>query len=79
MAARKKATPAQIALLWSLAQKPWIVPIPGTTQPARLAENPGAAALTLAAEDLKEIGAALEAVRIQGARYPEGLMKMVGL
>ncbi|MDE2489241.1 MAG: aldo/keto reductase [Elusimicrobia bacterium] len=78
IAARKKATPAQLALAWILAQKPWIVPIPGTTKRARLEENLGAAAVELTPEDLREIGAAADAVKIQGARYPESMQKMVG-
>ena len=76
IAARKGATPAQIALAWLLAQKPWIVPIPGTTKGARLIENIGAAAIDLAAEDLGDIAAANFAV--QGARYPDDLLKATG-
>jgi aryl-alcohol dehydrogenase-like predicted oxidoreductase len=68
IAARKKATPAQIALAWLLAQKPWIVPIPGTTKPARLEENLGAAAVVLNADDLREIDAAAAKITVQGAR-----------
>jgi aryl-alcohol dehydrogenase-like predicted oxidoreductase len=68
---RKKATPAQIALAWLLAQKPWIVPIPGTTKLARLEENIGAAAVELTQEDLREIESAASRITIQGARYPE--------
>ncbi|MGH6670442.1 MAG: aldo/keto reductase [Xanthobacteraceae bacterium] len=79
IAARKNATPAQIALAWLLAQKPWIVPIPGTTKLNRLEENIGATNLTLSADDRREIGQALSAVAIQGARYPERLQQMVGL
>jgi aryl-alcohol dehydrogenase-like predicted oxidoreductase len=79
MAAKKGATPAQLALAWLLAQKPWIVPIPGTTKPARLEENLGAASLELSPADLAEISAAASKIRIEGARYPEKLMKMVGL
>jgi aryl-alcohol dehydrogenase-like predicted oxidoreductase len=75
---RKKATPAQIALAWLLAQKPWIVPIPGTTKPARLEENIGAAAIELTAADLREIDTAASEIPIQGARYPEHLEKMTG-
>jgi aryl-alcohol dehydrogenase-like predicted oxidoreductase len=71
-------TPAQIALAWLLAQKPWIVPIPGTTKLHRLRENNGAATVQLAPEDLREIGSAASAIRIQGARYPENLQKLVG-
>src|SRR5690348_3712991 len=77
-AQQKKATPAQIALAWLLAQKPWIVPIPGTTKLHRLEENLGAAAIELTAEDLLEIDAAASKITVQGARYPEALQKMVG-
>ena len=78
IAARKKATPAQIALAWLLAQKPWIVPIPGTTKLHRLEENIGAAAVTLTAGDLKEIEDALSKIEVQGARYPAHLQQRVG-
>jgi aryl-alcohol dehydrogenase-like predicted oxidoreductase len=78
IAARKGATPAQIALAWLLAQKPWIVPIPGTTKLARLEENLGGADLDLTAADLQEIDAASDQVPLQGARYPEHLQKLVG-
>jgi aryl-alcohol dehydrogenase-like predicted oxidoreductase len=77
IAERKKATPAQIALAWLLAQKPWIVPIPGTTKLARLEENLAAANLQLTPDDLREIDAASK-ITLQGARYPEELQKMVG-
>src|SRR5207237_6203402 len=77
-AERKKATPAQIALAWLLAQKPWIVPIPGTTKRHRLAENIGAAAIALTAEDLREIDRASSQITVQGARYPEQLAPMTG-
>ena len=77
-AARRQATPAQIALAWLLAQKPWIVPIPGTTKRHRLDENLGAAAIQLTAEDRREIDAAAAAISVQGARYPEHLQKLVG-
>jgi aryl-alcohol dehydrogenase-like predicted oxidoreductase len=77
-AARKKATPAQIALAWLLAQKPWIVPIPGTTKRHRLEENLGAAAIQLSADDLREIDRAASQIDVHGARYPEHLQKMVG-
>lgn len=77
-AERKKATPAQIALAWLLAQKPWIVPIPGTTKLHRLEENIGAAAIALTADDLREIDAAAGQITVQGARYPEHLQRMVG-
>jgi aryl-alcohol dehydrogenase-like predicted oxidoreductase len=76
---RKKATPAQIALAWLLAQKPWIVPIPGTTKLDRLEENIGAAAVELTADDLREIESAASKIKVEGARYPERLEKMTGL
>lgn len=79
VAARKKATPAQIALAWLLAQKPWIVPIPGTTKLHRLEENLGAVAVELTAEDLHEINAAESKLTLQGARLPAGALKMTGL
>jgi len=75
---RKKATPAQIALAWLLAQKPWIVPIPGTTKLARLEENIGAAAIELTADDLREIETAASKITVQGSRYPEMLERMTG-
>ena len=78
IARRKQATPAQIALAWLLAQKPWIVPIPGTTKLHRLEENVGAAALELTRDDLHQIDDALSQVAVQGARYPEHLEKMSG-
>jgi len=78
IAERKGATPAQIALAWLLAQKPWIVPIPGTTKLPRLKENLGAAAVELTAENLREINAASAKVPLQGARYPEHLQRLVG-
>jgi aryl-alcohol dehydrogenase-like predicted oxidoreductase len=77
-AQQKRATPAQIALAWLLAQKPWIVPIPGTTKLYRLEENIGAAAVELAPEDLRQLEAAASKIAVQGARYPEELQKMVG-
>jgi aryl-alcohol dehydrogenase-like predicted oxidoreductase len=77
--ARKNATPAQIALAWLLAQKPWIVPIPGTTKLGRLDENLGAANVTLTPADLREIDAAAANIQVQGARYPEKLERMTGL
>ncbi len=73
---RKKATPAQIALAWLLAQKPWIVPIPGTTKLERLDENIGASAIELTPDDLRGIDAAASAIKVQGARYPEELELM---
>jgi aryl-alcohol dehydrogenase-like predicted oxidoreductase len=78
IAERKQATPAQIALAWLLAQKSWIVPIPGTTKPARLEENNGAAAIHLTSEDLREIDSASSQITVQGARYPEQLQRLVG-
>jgi aryl-alcohol dehydrogenase-like predicted oxidoreductase len=75
---RKKATPAQIALAWLLAQKPWIVPIPGTTKLERLEENIGAVALELTSDDLREIDGASSEITVQGARYPENLEQMTG-
>jgi aryl-alcohol dehydrogenase-like predicted oxidoreductase len=77
-AARKNATPAQIALAWLLAQQPWIVPIPGTTKRHRLEENLGAAAIQLSAEDLSEIDRAASQIEVHGARYPEHMQRMVG-
>ena len=78
IAARKKATTAQIALAWLLAQKPWIVPIPGTTKLHRLEENIGAASVELTPEDLRDIEEAAAKITVQGARYPEKLEKMTG-
>ncbi len=78
IAARKKATPAQIALAWLLAQRPWIVPIPGTTRLDRLEENLGAVAIELTAADLGEIDGAASKIVVQGARYPEKLEKLTG-
>jgi len=77
-AERKQATPAQIALAWLLAQKPWIVPIPGTTKRHRLEENIGALAVELTADDLREIETAASKITVQGARYPEHLEQMTG-
>jgi aryl-alcohol dehydrogenase-like predicted oxidoreductase len=77
-AQQKKTTPAQIALAWLLAQKPWIVPIPGTTKPHRLEENIGAAAVELTGEDLRQLETAASKITVQGARYPEELQKLVG-
>jgi len=76
---RKKATPAQIALGWLLAQKPWIVPIPGTTKLHRLEENIGATAIELTPDDLREIDSAASRIAIEGARYPEELERRTGL
>jgi aryl-alcohol dehydrogenase-like predicted oxidoreductase len=79
IADRKNATPAQIALAWLLAQKPWIVPIPGTTKLHRLEENIGAVAVELTADDLREIDTAASQIDVQGARYPEELERRTGL
>ncbi len=78
IAARKNATPAQIALAWLLAQKPWIVPIPGTTKLHRLEENIGAAEVELSADDLREINSAVSKITVQGGRYPAHLQQRVG-
>ena len=78
IAQRKKATPAQIALAWLLAQKPWIVPIPGTRKLERLDENLGAVAVKLTPDDLREIESASSKIKVQGARYPEKLERMTG-
>jgi aryl-alcohol dehydrogenase-like predicted oxidoreductase len=78
IAKRKNATPAQIALAWLLAQKPWIVPIPGTTKLSRLEENIGAVAIELTHADLSEIDSASSKITAEGARYPEALEKMTG-
>jgi aryl-alcohol dehydrogenase-like predicted oxidoreductase len=78
IAERKKATPAQIALAWLLAQRPWIVPIPGTTKLKRLEENIGAASIELTSDDLREIETAASMIKVQGARYPEKLEQMTG-
>ena len=78
VAEQKKATPAQIALAWLLAQKPWIVPIPGTTKLHRLEENIGAAEIELTLDDLREIDSAASKITVQGARYPEHLERRVG-
>ncbi len=79
IAQRKKATPAQIALAWLLAQKPWMVPIPGTTKLNRLEENIGAATVELSPDDLRDIDTAASKIKVEGARYPERLEKMTGL
>ena len=78
IAAQKEASPAQIALAWILAQKPWIVPIPGTTKLDRLEENLGAADIMLMPKDLADINAALATITIEGERYPENLMARTG-
>jgi aryl-alcohol dehydrogenase-like predicted oxidoreductase len=77
-AAQKKATPAQVALAWLLAQKPWIVPIPGTTKLHRLEENLGAVNVHLSPDELKELETTASKIPVQGARYPEELQKLVG-
>jgi aryl-alcohol dehydrogenase-like predicted oxidoreductase len=79
IAKQKRATPAQIALAWLLAQKPWIVPIPGTTKLSRLDENIGAVAIELTPDDLRQIDEASSHIIVQGERYPEHLRRMVGL
>ena len=79
IAARKKATPAQIALAWLLAQRPWIVPIPGTTKLSRLDENIAAVSLKLSPDDLREIESESSKVEVHGERYPEQLQRLVGL
>ncbi|MBN8468509.1 aldo/keto reductase [Corallococcus exiguus] len=78
VAARKKVTPAQLALAWVLARKPWMVPIPGTTKPHRLEENLGAARVELTADELRELTDAAAKLTAQGARYPEALEKLTG-
>jgi aryl-alcohol dehydrogenase-like predicted oxidoreductase len=78
IAASKKATPAQIALAWLLAQRPWIVPIPGTTKLHRLEENIGGASVELGADDLRDIETALSNITVQGDRYPAHLQARVG-
>jgi aryl-alcohol dehydrogenase-like predicted oxidoreductase len=78
IAKRKQATPAQIALAWLLARKPWIVPIPGTTKLHRLDENIGAVAVELTHDDLREIESAASKIKVEGARYPEKLEQLTG-
>jgi len=78
ISAEKNATPAQIALAWLLAQKPWIVPIPGTTKLDRLDENNGAASIELTSDDLREIDSAAAKITVEGARYPEKLEQLTG-
>jgi aryl-alcohol dehydrogenase-like predicted oxidoreductase len=78
IAERRKATKAQIALAWLLAQKRWVVPIPGTTKLHRLEENLGAANIELTPDELREIDVALSQIAVQGARYPEHMQRMVG-
>ena len=77
IAERKKVTPAQIALAWILAQKAWMVPIPGTSKLHRLEENLGAVSVELTADDLRQIATATSKIPVQGARYPENLQKLV--
>jgi aryl-alcohol dehydrogenase-like predicted oxidoreductase len=79
VAEQKNATPAQIALAWLLEQKPWIVPIPGTTKPGRLKENNGAAKIELTPDDLQAIENAASKIIVEGARYPEHMEKQTGL
>jgi len=78
IATKKKATPAQIALAWLLAQKPWMVPIPGTTKLHRLDENIGAVSVELTPDDLRDIETAASKITVQGARYPEKIEAMTG-
>ena len=78
IAQRKKTTPAQIAIAWLLAQKPWIVPIPGTTKLERLKENIGSTEVELTASDLVEIATAASKITVQGARLPESMLRMSG-
>jgi aryl-alcohol dehydrogenase-like predicted oxidoreductase len=78
VADRKRTSPARIALAWLLAQKPWIVPIPGTTKLNRLEENLGAVTIELTAEDLREINSQVSKIKIQGERLPEAALKMTG-
>jgi aryl-alcohol dehydrogenase-like predicted oxidoreductase len=78
VAERKGATPAQVALAWLLAQRPWIVPIPGTTKLHRLAENLGALSVELTGNDLREIDEAASKLKLEGARLPEAALKMTG-
>ena len=75
---RERATPAQVALAWLLAQKPWIVPIPGTTKRHRLEENVGSTTIKLAADEWRELTEAASRITVQGARYPERLEQMTG-
>jgi aryl-alcohol dehydrogenase-like predicted oxidoreductase len=77
VAARKQATPAQVALAWLLAQRPWIVPIPGTTKLHRLEENLGAAAIELTREDRREIDEGMSQIEIEGARLPEAVLALI--
>ena len=77
IAGRKQATPAQVALAWLLAQKPWIVPIPGTTKRGRLEENAAAVSVELTVDDLREIDEAAAKIEVVGDRYPEAAMRMI--
>jgi aryl-alcohol dehydrogenase-like predicted oxidoreductase len=79
IARQKGTTPAQIALAWLLAQKPWIVPIPGTTKLSRLDENIAAVAIELTADDVREIDSAASKITVEGDRYPEHIQRMTGL
>jgi aryl-alcohol dehydrogenase-like predicted oxidoreductase len=78
-ASEKSATPAQIALAWLLGRKPWIVPIPGTTKPKRLAENLGAARIALTADEVQELDRATAQIKVRGERYPEEMERMTNL
>jgi aryl-alcohol dehydrogenase-like predicted oxidoreductase len=78
-AARKEATPAQIALAWLLAQRPWIVPIPGTTVMAHMIENIGADAVKFASDEITELNAALADIKVHGARLPDGVLRLSGV
>ena len=78
IAAKKNATPAQVALAWLMAQKPWIVPIPGTTKLHRLEENIGSVDIDFTSDELREIDNASSEIKVQGERYPEQLQKLVG-
>jgi aryl-alcohol dehydrogenase-like predicted oxidoreductase len=78
-AERKRSTPAQIALAWLMAQRPWIVPIPGTTQMAHMLENAGAAAVRFTPPELAELNASVSAIKIEGARLPDGVLALSGV
>ena len=78
-AERRHATPAQIALAWPMSQKPWIVPIPGTTQMAHMVENSGAMSVRLTMAEAAELNAAVAAIEVQGARLPDGVLRMSGV
>jgi aryl-alcohol dehydrogenase-like predicted oxidoreductase len=78
-AERKQAAPVQIALAWLLAQKPWIVPIPGTTQMAHMIENVGGSSVTFSQDELKELNASVSSIQIQGKRLPDGVLALSGV